>query len=225
MGTNPAVEALGRTNQGVDAQADERSNHRPNQRARSRQVAVAEAVDQIRRIESDYGVTRPALEQIKQVLLSLAAQHDLFPVSDFPAIAPPGRRANALYRLNEDEDHRFALYAQLCQGGTTTPAHDHTTWAVIVGIEGQELNKLYERTIDGSVHETGSHVVEQGSGVAFMPDDLHSIHIEPDSLVLNFHMYGLALEQLHGRRFFKESSREWLHFPASSGIRELPVPA
>jgi len=194
-------------------------------RARARQTAVSQTVAQIREIEANQGVTRDSLEQIKQALLSLAAQRELFPTDDFPPIAPAGKRANALYRLNEDDDHRFALYAQLCQGGTTTAAHEQTTWAVIVGVAGQELNRLYERDANGGVQETGTYVVEQGSGIAFMPEDLHSIHIDADALVLNFHMYGLALEQLHGRRFFKESTREWLHFPASSGIRELPVPA
>lgn len=197
----------------------------PQERAQARQTAVSQTVAQIRQIEVDHGVTRGGLEQIKQALMALAARRELFPVDDFPSIAPEGKRGNALYRLNEDEDHRFALYAQLCQGGTTTPAHDHTTWAVIVGVEGQEFNQLYERDTKGGVRETGRQVVEQGSGIAFMPEDLHSIHIESDSLVLNFHMYGLALEQLHGRRFFKESTNEWLHFPASSGIRELPVTA
>lgn len=197
----------------------------PQERARARQTAVSQTVTQIRQIEAEHGVTRSGLEQIKQALIGLAARRELFPVGDFPPIAPEGKRGNALYRLNEDDDHRFALYAQLCQGGTTTPAHDHTTWAVIVGVEGQEVNQLYERDSTGGVRQTGQHVVEQGTGIAFMPDDLHSIHIESDSLVLNFHMYGLALEQLHGRRFFKESTNEWLHFPASSGIRELPVVA
>ena len=195
----------------------------PKERALARQTAVSQTVAQIRQIEADHSVSRNALEQIKQALIELAGRRELFPMGDFPSIAPEGQRGNTLYRLNEDEDHRFALYAQLCQGGTTTPAHDHTTWAVIVGVEGQEVNQLYERDSKGGVRQTGHHIVEPGSGIGFMPEDLHSIHIESDSPVLNFHMYGLALEQLHGRHFFKESTNEWLHFPASSGIRELPV--
>lgn len=196
-----------------------------NERASARQQAVAQTVSAIRQIESEQGTTRESLENIKTELIALAARSELFPVGDFPPLSSQASRNNALYRLSEDPDHRFALYAQLCQGGTRSPAHDHTTWAVIVGLQGQELNRLYERNNQGGVSETGQTVVEPGTGVAFMPEELHSIHIEPESTVLNFHMYGLGLEQLHGRRFYKESTGEWLHFPASSGIRELPEPA
>ena len=46
-----------------------------------------------------------------------------------------------------------------------------------------------------------------------------------DRPVLNFHMYGLALEQLHARRYYKPHLHEWAHFPASEAIRDLPVAA
>lgn len=129
-----------------------------------------------------------------------------------------------LYRLSEDEDHRFALYAQLSVGGTDTPAHNHTTWAVIVGIDGNELNRTYQRSAEGGVNQTGEYLVSAGGGIAFLPDDLHSIHISGDQPVLNFHMYGLGLEQLHRREFYNPDKHEWKHFPANSGIRDLPVP-
>jgi len=53
---------------------------------------------------------------------------------------------------------------------------------------------------------------------AFLPEDLHSIHIEAP--LLNFHMYGLALEQLVSREFYKEKERRWDVFPPHSDIRE-----
>ena len=114
-------------------------------------------------------------------------------------------------------DHRFALYANASLGGYGTPAHNHTTWAVIVGVTGAELNKFYERTAEG-IRENGRDVVCHGAGVAFMPEDLHSIHIEAP--LLNFHMYGLALEQLHRREFYEEKERRWEVFPAHSDIRD-----
>ena len=195
------------------------------ERAKARQLAVNRSVDAIRQIEQTHGLTRESLELIKAELIALAGQSALFPVEDFPPLSPEAERNNALYRLSEDADHRYALYAQFCQGGVRTPAHDHTTWAVIVGVQGKELNRLYEHDEQGGVRQVSELVVEPGTGVAFMPEDLHSIHIEPEDTVLNFHMYGLALEQLHGRRFYKEKTGEWLHFPASSGIREMPEAA
>lgn len=194
------------------------------ERAEARKAAVAEAVMRVRAIETAQGVTRRSLEDIKAVLLQLAAEREIFPAGDFPRPPAGATRNNALYRLSEDPDHRFALYAQMSSGATDTPAHDHTTWAVIVGLEGEELNRLYDRDEAKGVVEREQFTVTTGTGLALMPDDLHSIHIRAGAPVLNFHMYGLALEQLHGRRYFKPETGEWKFFPASDAIRDLPAP-
>jgi predicted metal-dependent enzyme (double-stranded beta helix superfamily) len=187
-------------------------------RKQERDREVEAAVADIREIERRDGVTRASLEAVKQRLIRLASRTDLFNDVDFPPPEAGGKRFSCLYRLAEDADHRFALYANSARGGHGTPAHNHTTWAVIVGVTGEELNKFYDRSADGGVQEKGRHVVRQGSGVAFLPDDLHSIHI--DAPLINFHMYGLALEQLHKREFYKPAERRWDVFPPHADIRE-----
>ena len=194
-------------------------------RQEQRTQAIQSTVARIRAIEAEQRMTPASLERIKQTLLELAARQDLFPLSDFPLPAPGAERNNALYRLSEDPDHRYALYAQVSRGGTDTPAHNHTTWAVIVGLQGEELNRLYDHDGKGGVKERETFMVTRGTGIAFMPDDLHSIHMVPEKPVLNFHMYGLALEQLTERRYYKPATHDWAHFPASAGIRDLPQPA
>lgn len=186
-------------------------------RTKERSGAVEQAVADVRAIERRDGVTRESLEKIKQRLMRLAAQQALFTAADFPPPEPGSRRNSCLYRVSEDADHRFALYVNSSMGGYGTPAHNHTTWAVIVGVSGEELNRFYDRAADG-VREKGNAVVRQGSGVTFMPDDLHSIHIEGP--LINFHMYGLALEQLHHREYYKADERVWKVFPPHSDIRE-----
>ena len=186
-------------------------------RAAERRSAIEAAVADIRDIERREGVTRASLENIKARLVKLAARTDLFDPKDYPPPEPRQKLRSCLYRLSEDANHRFALYANASLGGYGTPAHNHTTWAVIVGVTGEELNKFYDRA-GGGVKEKGRDVVRQGTGVAFLPEDLHSIHIEAP--LLNFHMYGLALEQLHRREFYKEKEGRWDVFPAHSDIRE-----
>ena len=186
--------------------------------ANERRKEVASAVADIREIERRDGVNRASLEKIKARLIKLAARAELFTAADFPPPEPGGKRHSCLYRLSEDADHRFALYANSARGGHGTPAHNHTTWAVIVGVTGEELNRFYDRAVEGGVREKGREVVRQGTGVAFMPEDLHSIHI--DAPLINFHMYGLGLEQLHKREFYKEKEGRWDIFPAHSDIRE-----
>ena len=185
-----------------------------------RASAIKEAVADIRAIEAEQGVTKEALERMKARLIKLAARTDLFTPADYPAPPADSERTSTLYRIAEDGDHRFALYANSARGGVRSPAHNHTVWAVIVGISGDELNRFYQRAPDG-VRETGSAVVRQGTGVAFLPDDLHSIHI--DTPALNLHMYGKGLEQLHRREYWKDEEKRWKVFPAHSDIREARV--
>ena len=188
-----------------------------DERAEARRKEIDATVAEVREIEGRDGVTRQSLEQIKQRLMRLAARQDLFTAKDFPPPAPGAKRNSCLYRVSEDKDHRFALYVNSSLGNYGTPAHNHTTWAVIVGVTGEELNRFYDRT-DAGVGEKGNAVVRQGTGVAFMPQDLHSIHIQAP--VINFHMYGLALEELHHREYYKPEERAWKVFPPHTDIRE-----
>jgi predicted metal-dependent enzyme (double-stranded beta helix superfamily) len=191
---------------------------RATERAREIDAAIAD----IRGIEAHDGVTPASLEAIKGRLMKLAARTDLFTLEDYPAPQAGEKRNSCLYRLHEDADHRFALYANAARGKHSSPAHNHTTWAVIVGILGaDELNRFYDRTPDGGVREKGHQVVRQGSGVAFMPEDLHSIHIEQP--LLNFHLYGRGLEQLTRRQYYKPGDHTWDTFPPHSDIREARV--
>lgn len=183
----------------------------------ARTEAVAAAMDDIRQIEADLGMTRSAVDAIRDRLVELSAQREMFPLEDFPAPGGDEQRTSALYRLSQDDDDRYALYAQSSRGHVQTPVHNHTTWAVVVGFEGQELNRFFTRTDDG-VEQTHEHMVEAGTGVAMLPEDLHSIHIDGPSL--NFHCYGLALEKLDSREYYNPTEKRWKIFKSVSDIRE-----
>ena len=186
--------------------------------AGERKREIDAAVADVRAIEAREGVTRDSLEKIKQRLTRLAARRELFTAEDFPPPAPGGKLKSCLYRVAEDADHRFALYVNSSLGGHNTPAHNHTTWAVVVGVSGEELNCFYDRAEEGGVREKGRYVVKQGTGVAFMPEDLHSIHIQAP--LINFHMYGLGLDRLDKREYYKADEKAWRVFPAHADIRE-----
>ncbi len=130
-----------------------------------------------------------------------------------------------IYRLAEDADHRFALYASTGAPGKSVPPHNHTTWAVIVGLYGDEHNKFYERTDDGatagegSLRETGGITLNHGDGTAMMPNDIHSIQITDSARTVHLHMYGLALEQLHERVMYNRDAGTYRVFPASQNIQ------
>jgi hypothetical protein len=83
---------------------------------------------------------------------------------------------------------------------------------------GEELNHFYRRREDGTPEETHHEVVREGTGVAMLPDDLHSIQIAGGGM--NFHMYGLALDRLDERVYFSEAAQTWKRMGAFGIIKE-----
>ena len=170
-----------------------------------RAEAVAGTLDRVRAIEQSMGATRAALEKIEAELIALATRTELFPAEHFPVA--PGAKGN-IYRLSEDPDYRFALYASAGVPGKSQPPHNHTTWAVIAGIYGDEHNVFYQRTDDratpgrGALRKSGEKTVTRGGGCALLPDDFHTIEVTGDGPSLHLHIYGRSLEHLPERIFF-----------------------
>ena len=170
-----------------------------------RAAAVNEVIERVREIEHRLGVTRPAMAAIERELIQLASRTELFPKEQFAIL--PGKPA--IYRLAEDPDHRFALYASAGALGKYQPPHNHTTWAVIAGVYGQEHNVMYERVDDrsvpgqGKLKKTGERTVTKGVAVSYLPDDFHTIQTKGDEEGLHLHLYGLSLEHLPDRIGFK----------------------
>ena len=181
--------------------------------AARRAKAVAETVDRVRAIESAQGVTRASLDAIMAELQKLAAQEELFPSAEFP---PPteGEKGSRRYLLQEDPGGRLALYMLALNPGNETRPHDHTTWAVVTAVAGEEVNHVYARTDDGSnperceLKKVREVVVKPGTGIALMPEDIHSIHTLGTTPTRHLHMYGLALEKLDDRKAFDPETGE-----------------
>ncbi len=194
--------------------------------ADERDRAVAASLAQIRAIEAADGVTEASLERIKGVLLQLAQKRALFDGRAFP---PPDRDGiSNFYKLSIDDDDRYALYLSVGRKGRETPPHNHTTWAVIVGMSGEEENRIYTRADDGTIegeaelNQIDSKVLRADDGLVYMPDAIHSIHVISDEPTRHFHMYGTALHALHERVQFDTESGRYTHFPA---IPSMPAKA
>ena len=197
----------------------------PHGLADARRAAVRACLDDAKAVVRENGVNRAALERVKARLLALAARRDLFRHALFPVLDPT--RRSGIYLLAEDDDHAFALYVVAEVEGNLSPPHDHTTWAVIAGIEGEERNRFYDRLDDGAVdgrariREGREEVVRAGTGVVLMPDDIHSIHCVTAAPTLNFHLYGRSIEHLPERRMFDMRNGTCRVFPANPAIHRL----
>ncbi len=192
----------------------------PSSLGAKRKAAVSDTIARIRDLEVRQGIQPETLTLIRDELLTLAAREEMFSESDYPSAV--GKALN--YVLSEDLDHRYALYLSTGRPGRGTPPHNHTTWAVIVGIDGYEENRIYERLDEASVEGRGEvrvrdkFLVEKGTGIGFMPEDIHSIHVSGDVPTRNFHLYGLSIEHLPNRIMLNMNDGSTKVFPASKGI-------
>ena len=174
--------------------------------------AVGELIGRVRAIETTEGVTRASLDRIKTELIALASRSELFPAAHFAN--NPGR-AGTIYHLAEDPNGRFALYGSAGIPGKAQPPHNHTTWASIAGVYGDEHNVFYERTDrdetpgEGKLKKSHELTIRRGSACAMLPDDFHTIEVTGKSESLHLHLYGKTLEDLPDR----------IGFPSSSGGR------
>ncbi|HYC64723.1 MAG TPA: rhodanese-like domain-containing protein, partial [Reyranellaceae bacterium] len=165
-----------------------------------RSDAVRRLVDEAREIEKQ-GVTIATLDRIGGLVAGLAKRADLFPQDEFP-LGPDG----GIYRLSEDPDHRFALYASAGGPGKKVPPHNHTTWAVIAGVHGEEHNVVYERLDNRARNDfvqlraAKEKTLRRGDYISYLPDDFHHIETPAGSgTALHLHFYGLSLEHLPDR--------------------------
>jgi predicted metal-dependent enzyme (double-stranded beta helix superfamily) len=171
-----------------------------------RQKAVESTLADIQRIALSHSIDYQSLDEIAACLKALARQRDLFPVSEFPPPDPSDPEASTRYLLRKEPDNTFALYLNSINPGKKTVPHNHTTWAVIVAVDGDELNKVYKRVDDGSSDDHADLVLQREvvvspgrDHVAFLADDIHSIHVVGNNSTRHFHLYGKALELLTER--------------------------
>ena len=122
--------------------------------AKERRQAVDAALADVRSLTARGLPDRATLASITARLEQLATQKALFSRTDFPPPAETqGVGASTRYRLNPDDgDGGLALYLNSINPGKTTAPHNHTTWAVIVAVEGQEVNRIYSTTLGPRVH-------------------------------------------------------------------------
>lgn len=116
--------------------------------------------------------------------------------------------------LHEEADHSLLVEAIAWLPGRGVKPHDHQTWGVVVGLDGQETNVNWQRRDDGSrpgyADLVANHEVDVGPGdvVAFMPDDIHSVRNDGDTPTLSLHIYGKSLAHIDRSEFDPEAKTQ-----------------
>ena len=114
--------------------------------------------------------------------------------------------------LHEEPDHDLAVAALSWLPGRGTPPHDHGTWGVVVGVEGDEVNTFWKRTDDGA--KPGHAVLEKlqekvfppGAVIGLTPDIIHSVRNDGEDISVSLHVYGRNIN-FTGRSQFDPAKR------------------
>ena len=172
----------------------------------TRRDTVRSTIERMRASVAKAPLERATLDEILSELRGLAGRAELWSPDTFPL--PDEDTRQARYLIQEDPDHSFALYLNVMLPGRRIPPHNHTTWACVAGIEGEEHNFVYRRFDDGTkpghadLELSALVVVGPGGGIALMPDDIHAVEIRGETPIRHLHMYGRALETLTERSTF-----------------------
>ncbi|MFT5507461.1 MAG: putative metal-dependent enzyme (double-stranded beta helix superfamily) [Hyphomicrobiaceae bacterium] len=115
-----------------------------------------------------------------------------------------------VHLLHEEDNHDLAVFVLTWMPGRGTMPHNHMTWAVVAGIEGQEQETEWNRADDGSkegyakLEKVGEHILVPGQVTACKPQDIHSVFNPGTEISISLHTYGRHLNHT-GRSEFDPS--------------------
>jgi len=131
------------------------------------------------------------LDEAARELLSVCQTQDAF-LGTFAAAALGEERLHALAVTSESTP---SIYLVSDGAGVVSPPHEHCTWAVILGIRGNELNTFFHRPSVGCVFVTPAHSVRVGPGefLTMRAAAVHSTATVGNESTFHVHLYGRPL--------------------------------
>lgn len=171
-----------------------------------RKALVSKTMQAVQDVVASKGLSRDTLDEVKRVVAGMTSEPELFSDADFPTPTPD--EFAKIYLLSDEEAGDYSLYLISVLPLGPSPVHDHGTFAVIAGIDGEEENTVYKRLDDKTVpgkatlEEDFRVVLKQGDAIAFMPEDIHHINVVSDKPTRHFHLYGKGFDQQTDRQEF-----------------------
>tara|TARA_B110000438_G_C15547852_1_gene535602 strand:- start:1 stop:561 length:561 start_codon:yes stop_codon:yes gene_type:complete len=166
--------------------------------------SVEDYVADIRAVVAEETTAAAISERIKPLSKRLAADRMWFE-DTYRKI--DGKQGFGLHLLHEEDNHDLAVFVISWAPGKGLAAHNHKTWAVVTGIEGQEHETNYRRLDDCSrpgfadLEKSHEATLFPGDAVCCMPEDIHSVWNNGTELAVSLHTYGRHLNHT-GRSIF-----------------------
>lgn len=165
---------------------------------------IADLVRDLRVIASDGASEAAVIERIKP-LLGRIAQSPTWVRPEYYQCDP--QQGFGVHVLHEEPDHGLWLVAVAWLPHRGAPPHNHGTWAVIAGIDGDERNILWRRR-DERLERQAEETIGPGQVGAFLGNAIHSVVNEGERTTLSLHAYGKDLNFAQRSQFDPETGVE-----------------
>jgi predicted metal-dependent enzyme (double-stranded beta helix superfamily) len=168
-------------------------------------------VADLRRISRASASERELLAEVRPLARDFALQKTWLEPRHFEGNPEQGFGVTVLH---EEPDHTLAVFAVNWLPGRGTPPHDHGTWAVVVGVEGPERNRFFERTDDrlrpgyAELTQVGDKVFGPGEVLALPAGAIHAVVNESSQTSLSIHVYGKHVNHTNRSQFDPEARTE-----------------
>jgi predicted metal-dependent enzyme (double-stranded beta helix superfamily) len=168
-------------------------------------AVVERFVDEIARVVAD---TDDRAETINRLYSSFAEL-----LSDRTWLHPDHRQPIpgqfSQYAIYRAEDGSLSIMAMVVPTGVATPVHDHRAWGLVGVYQGQQREKVYRRTDDGSnpdfadLRQVAENILKPGDITTLLPPegDIHMIETVSDEPSISIHVLGNDIGCVHRHRY------------------------
>jgi predicted metal-dependent enzyme (double-stranded beta helix superfamily) len=165
----------------------------------------------LRQITSEESDNAKIVERVRPLAAKLAANTDWVEDKHWHCDEEQGF---GVHLLHEEPNHDLAVFAISWLPGRGTLAHDHQTWAVVVGMHGHEQEIDWNRLDDGSkpgyakLEKNGERVMTKGDIACCLPHHIHTVTNVGEEVSLSLHTYGRHINHTGRSEFIPEENLE-----------------
>ena len=173
--------------------------------------ALAAYVDVLRTITQEETSEKTIVERVAPSAQALAATPGL--VSEKHYLCDE-KQGFALHLLHEEADHSLAVFILTWMPGRGTPVHNHKTWGVVVGIEGEETDTSWERLDDGrrpgfaELARGHERRIGPGQTSSVLSEDIHRVENRDSQPSISLHTYGMHINFTGRSEFDPDANTE-----------------
>lgn len=167
-------------------------------------TVLARFIDEVRAAVADTPNPASAVDRVVPLMRGLAADRSWIRPEFYDVDATQGFGIVVLH----EEPGDGLLVETICWApGRGVAPHDHRTWGVVIGLDGEEINVDWRRLDDGRVpgraalEQAAEAVVGPGVVKTLAPADIHSVRNDTDRPSLSLHVYGRSLAKLDRSEF------------------------